>query len=58
MEEMQATLEETWDNSKKLVFAAVGLFSIALGIILVPVPLVPGWPLLVFGAYCIKLATE
>jgi len=58
MGEMQASLEETWHNSKRLVFAAVGLFSIAIGIILVPVPLVPGWPLLLFGAYCIKLATE
>ena len=43
---------------KKLAIQAVGVISIVIGVILIPVPLIPGWPLLLFGAYCLRIASE
>ena len=43
---------------KKIAIQAVGVISLVIGVVLIPVPLIPGWPFLLFGAYCFRIASE
>ncbi|ACK68697.1 hypothetical protein PCC7424_0229 [Gloeothece citriformis PCC 7424] len=51
-------LTKTWEENKQGILMGVGTTCLAVGGILVPIPLVPGWPLLLLGGYCLKLASE
>ncbi len=47
-------LSQTFTQMKNVVLVTVGVISLVVGAVLVPVPLVPGWPFLLFGAYCLQ----
>ncbi|WP_013322500.1 HMA2 domain-containing protein [Gloeothece verrucosa] len=53
-----AFLTDSWNQNKQQILSGIGTASLVIGGILVPLPLVPGWPLLLLGSYCLKLATE
>ncbi len=54
---LQDFLNQLWDDNRQTVLSIVGVTSIAIGIILVPLPLVPGTPLILLGSYCLSLTT-
>ncbi len=51
-------LGQIWEENKQTILTGVGTTCIVLGGIFTPIPLVPGWPFLLLGAYCVKLGTE
>lgn len=58
MDEWQEAIAEIWNNSKSTILTAAGVISLVVGIVLFPIPLVPGWPFFVFGAYCLQIAAQ
>ena len=58
MNEWQDAIAETWNKSKVAILTAAGVVSLVVGIVLFPIPFVPGWPFLVFGAYCLQVAAQ
>lgn len=51
-------LTEKWEENKQPILTGIGATCLLIGGVLVPLPLVPGWPLLLLGSYCLKLASE
>jgi hypothetical protein len=57
-EELEEEIVSVWDwfsNGLKSVF---GVASVVVGVVLVPVPIVPGWPFLLLGIYCLTGESE
>ncbi|WP_162182920.1 hypothetical protein [Neosynechococcus sphagnicola] len=44
------TIKSYWN----VTMIAVGALSLLLGIVFVPVPMVPGWPLIILGWLCLN----
>ena len=58
MEEIKKVVVDAWNKNKKVILQVVGVTSLVIGLLLVPLPLIPGWPFLVFGSFCLRLAAE
>jgi copper chaperone CopZ len=52
-EELEKEIISFWDWCANALKNVMGVASLAVGIVLVPVPIVPGWPLILFGIYCL-----
>ncbi|MCU0532316.1 MAG: hypothetical protein MUD14_00190 [Hydrococcus sp. Prado102] len=53
-EELEEEIVGFWDWFSDALKNIMGVASLAVGIVLVPVPIVPGWPLILFGIYCLS----
>lgn len=49
-------MPEMIEQARKVSLVVVGAVSFVVGLVLVPVPLIPGWPLLLFSGYCFNEA--
>ncbi|MBR8830368.1 MAG: hypothetical protein N5P05_003463 [Chroococcopsis gigantea SAG 12.99] len=51
-------LSQVWGENKSAILLGVGSSCLVLGAIFTPLPLLPGWPFLLLGSYCLKMSTE
>ncbi|KGF71418.1 hypothetical protein DO97_20595 [Neosynechococcus sphagnicola sy1] len=54
MNDWVANLSDALKPLRNATLLTVAAISLVVGAILVPVPIIPGWPLLLFGSYCLS----
>lgn len=52
-EELEEEIVSFWDWFSNALKNVMGVASLVVGVVLVPIPIIPGWPFLLFGIYCL-----
>jgi hypothetical protein len=58
LEELEEDIASLWEWFSNGFKNAVGVASLVIGVVLLPIPIVPGWPFLLLGVYCLNVCEQ